>query len=104
MLALVDRGGRVPADHPLRTIKAMADQALEQRSSEFDPMDPAAGRASIPPKRLLKASLLLTLYAVRSERAFCEELDDSLLFRWFLASSPIRRRARTVVPTSMRER
>src|SRR3977135_3139237 len=42
------------------------------------------GRASIPPERLLKASLLISLYSVRSERAFCEELTYHLLFRWFL--------------------
>jgi transposase len=42
------------------------------------------GRPSIPPERLLKASLLIALYSVRSERAFCEELDYHLLFRWFL--------------------
>ena len=42
------------------------------------------GRASVPPERLLKASLLISLYSVRSERAFCEELEYNLLFRWFL--------------------
>ena len=42
------------------------------------------GRPSIPPERLLKASLLIALYSVRSERAFCEQLDYNLLFRWFL--------------------
>jgi len=42
------------------------------------------GRPSIPPERLLKAGLLMALYSVRSERAFCEELDYRLLFRWFL--------------------
>ena len=63
MLAFVDLEERVPKDHPLRTIKAVADEALE---------------------RLLKASLLISLYSVRSERAFCEELEYNLLFRWFL--------------------
>ena len=38
----------------------------------------------MPPERLLKASLLIALYSVRSERAFCEQLDYNLLFRWFL--------------------
>jgi len=42
------------------------------------------GRPSIPPERLLKATLLMALYTVRSERHFCEELDYNLLFRWFL--------------------
>ena len=44
----------------------------------------AVGRPSIPPERLLKASLLMALYTVRSERLFCEQLDYNLLFRWFL--------------------
>ena len=41
-------------------------------------------RPSIPPERLLKASVLMALYTVRSERMFCEQLDYNLLFRWFL--------------------
>ena len=44
----------------------------------------ATGRPSIPPERLLKASLLMALYTVRSERLLCEQLDYNLLFRWFL--------------------
>ena len=44
----------------------------------------ALGRPSIPPERLLKASLLMALYTVHSERMFCEQLDYNLLFRWFL--------------------
>ena len=84
MLAFVDLEERVPADHPLRTIKALADEALPRLSPEFDRMYADVGRPSIPPERLLKASLLIALYSVRSERAFCEELDYNLLFRWFL--------------------
>ena len=84
MLAFVDLEERVPKDHPLRTIKAVADQALERLSPEFDRMYAKVGRASVPPERLLKASLLICLYSVRSERAFCEELEYNLLFRWFL--------------------
>ena len=42
------------------------------------------GRPSIPPERLLKASLLIALYSVRSDRLFCEMLDYNILFRWFL--------------------
>ena len=84
MLAFIDLETRVPPDHPLRTIKAVADQALERLSPEFDRMYAEVGRPSIPPERLLKALLLIALYSVRSERAFCEELDYHLLFRWFL--------------------
>lgn len=86
MLAFVDLESRVPQDHPLRTIKRLADEALATLSPLFDQLyaDDGTGRPSIPPERLLKASLLMSLYSVRSERALCEELDYHLLFRWFL--------------------
>ena len=71
MLAFVDLDARVPPDHPLRIIKDLADQALAALSPEFDRMYAEVGRPSIPPERLLKASLLIALYSVRSERAFC---------------------------------
>jgi hypothetical protein len=76
MLALVDLEERVPAHHPLRTIKRFADRALAELSPTFDAMYRTGGRPSIPPpERLLKASLLISPYSVRSERAFCEEQD-----------------------------
>jgi transposase len=84
MLAFVDIEARVPPEHPLRTIKALADQALAAMSPIFDGMYAEIGRPSVPPERLLKACLLIALYSVRSERAFCEELDYNLLFRWFM--------------------
>src|SRR6266566_487522 len=84
MLAFVDLEERVPRNHPLRVIKQFADRALVELSPVFDEMYGAGGRPSIPPERLLKASLLISLFSVRSERAFCEELDYHLLFRWFL--------------------
>src|ERR1051325_9592857 len=83
-LAFVDPDSRIPRDHPLRTIRRFADLALAQLSPEFDRLYAQTGRFSIPPERLLKASLLIALYSVRSERAFCEQLDYNLLFRWFL--------------------
>src|SRR5207253_6587926 len=84
MLAFVDLESRVPLDHPLRTVKRFADEALATLSPLFEAMYADSGRPSIPPERLLKASLLMSLYSVRSERAFCEELEFHLLFRWFL--------------------
>jgi transposase len=50
----------------------------------FDSMYSTTGRPSIPPERLLKSTLLMALYTVRSERLFCEQLDYNILFRWFL--------------------
>src|SRR6476660_6292076 len=86
MLAFVDPETLIPTDHPLRTIKRLADAALAELSPLFDEMYAAdgQGRASIPPERLLTAGLLISLYSVRSERAFCEELTYHLLYRWFL--------------------
>ena len=84
LLAFIDLETRVPSNHPLRVIKRLADQALKALSPDLDRMYANVGRPSIPPERLLKSSLLIALYSVRSERAFCEQLDYNLLFRWFL--------------------
>ena len=84
MLAFADLDARIPAGHSLRAVKRLADRALTELSPVFDRMCAAGGRPSIPPERLLKAGLLIALYSIRSERAFCEELDYHLLYRWFL--------------------
>ena len=87
MLAFVDLEERVPVGHPIRAIKRMADRALAELSPVFDAMYAETGRPSIPPERLLKAELLIALFSVRSERAFCADLDYNLLYRWFLDMS-----------------
>jgi transposase len=84
MLAFVDPEALVPANHPIRAIRQLADEALTELSPLFEQMYADVGRPSIPPEHLLKASLLMALYSVRSERAFCEQLGYNLLFRWFL--------------------
>ena len=84
MLAFVNLDERVPPDHPLRIIKRVADDVLDRMSGDFDRMYSRIGRASVPPERLLKSLLLISLYSIRSERAFCQELDYNLLYRWFL--------------------
>ena len=75
---------RVRQDHPLRQIRAMADQALSNMSERFDVMYAKTGRPSIAPEKLLRAQLLQMLYSVRSERLLMEEIDYSVLFRWFV--------------------
>lgn len=75
---------RVPSDHPLRRVKAQADAVLSTMSAQFDAMYATVGRPSIAPERLLKSTLLIALYSVRSDRLFCEMLDYNMLFRWFL--------------------
>src|SRR5271154_6550003 len=84
MLMVMEPGDRVSKEHPLRRVKELADAALTQLSPLFDEMYSEIGRPSIPPERLLKASLLMALHTVRSERLFCEQLDYNFLFRWFL--------------------
>jgi transposase len=75
---------RVRPDHPLRAIRAMSDLALWSMSSRFDAMYSQTGRPSIPPEKLLRAQLLQMLYSIRSERLLMEEIDYSVLFRWFV--------------------
>src|SRR3954469_24542814 len=84
MFSVVSPERRIPTDHPLRRIKAMADEILSGLSTTFDAMYSKVGRPSIPPERLLKSQILMALYTVRSDRQFCEQLDYNLLFRWFL--------------------
>ena len=75
---------RVPADHPLRPIRAMVDTILAELSPEFATLYSRVGRPSIPPEKLLRALLLQVLYSTRSERLLMEQLDYNLLFRWFV--------------------
>jgi transposase len=84
MFCLINPDSLVPASHPIRKIKELADDALEQLSPIFDAMYADEGRPSIPPERLLKATILMALFSVRSERLFCEQLAYNLLYRWFL--------------------
>jgi transposase len=75
---------RVRKDHPLRAIRSMVDEVLAQVSRRFDSMYASAGRPSIPPEKLLRAQLLQILYSIRIERLLMEEIDYSMLFRWFV--------------------
>lgn len=84
MLCLLSPETAVPTTHPIRAIRRLVDAALTDLSPAFDAMYAATGRPSIPPERLLKATLLMAFYTVRSERLFCEQLNYNLLFRWFL--------------------
>ena len=75
---------RVPADHPLRKIRALVDGVLKDMSPHFGKLYSEVGRPSIAPERLLRALLLQIFYSVRSERLLMEQLDYNLLFRWFV--------------------
>jgi transposase len=84
MLLGVTANDLIPPDHPIRAIKQLVDRALTTLSPSLSAMYAATGRHSIPPEHLLKASILMALYTIRSERQFCERLQYDLLFKWFL--------------------
>ena len=84
MLLAVTPDSFIPDDHPIRRIKPLVERVLARLSPLFDAMYAERGRPSIPPEHLLKASLLIALYSIRSERQFCERLRYDLLFKWFL--------------------
>jgi transposase len=74
----------VPADHPLRAIRAMVDAALEQMSPSLEALYACGGRPSVAPEYLLRAQLVQILYAIPSERRLVEQLRYNLLLRWFV--------------------
>jgi len=84
MFSYINLEQRVPAEHPLRAIRQMVDQALHDLSAHFDTLYARGGRPSIPPEQLLRALLLQVLYGLRSERQLMEQVDFNLLYRWFV--------------------
>ena len=84
MLTSVSTEDLIPADHPIRKIRVVVDAVLAELDGTFDQMYSAAGRRSVPPEVLLKSTVLMAMYSIRSERAFCERLNYDLLFKWFL--------------------
>ncbi len=84
MLTTLSPEEMIPADHPIRRIRAVVDAVLGELDGEFSVMYATTGRPSVPPEQLLKATVLMALYSIRSERAFCERLNYDLLFKWFL--------------------
>ena len=84
LFSYVDLEARVRGDHPLRTIREIANQALSDLSKAFTALYTDFGRPSIAPERLLRAMLLQAFYGIRSERQLMERLEFDLLFRWFV--------------------
>ena len=84
LFSYVDLEERVPAKHPLRTIRAIVNDVLAALDREFEALYEGTGRQSVAPQRLLRASLLQAFYSVRSERQLMEQIDYNLLFRWFV--------------------
>src|SRR5438046_4702326 len=75
---------RIPADHPLRAVRRLADEALAALNGRFEALYSSMGRPSIAPEMLLRATLLQAFFSVRSERMLMEQIDYNLLFRWFV--------------------
>jgi transposase len=84
MFSYVSVDERVPADHPIRKLRVLVDAILKELDELLASRYAAGGRTSIPPERLLRASLLQVVYSVRSERLLMEQLNYNLLFRWFV--------------------
>lgn len=76
--------GRSPKIHPLRQVRQLADQVLDRLNPIVSKLNPEAGRPSIAPEQLLLALLLQAIYRIRAERMLIKQLDDNLLFRWFV--------------------
>jgi transposase len=83
-LAAIDVNARIPQGHPIREIKRLSDEVFRRLGERFEAMYSEMGRPSIPPECLLGARLLMALFSVPSDRAFCERLRYDLLFQWFL--------------------
>lgn len=84
MLSTLSTESLIPADHPIRRIRRVVETVLRELDAEFAGMYAASGRPSVPPEVLLKSTVLMAMYSMRSERAFCERLNYDLLFKWFL--------------------
>jgi transposase len=84
LFSYVQLEDRIPATHPLREIKRMADAALQEMSPELDKLYSRTGRPSIPPESLIKAVLLQILFGIRSEIQLMEQMEYNLLYRWFV--------------------
>ncbi len=84
MLSSLSTEDLIPADHPIRRIRVVVDEVLAGLDDKFDAMYASSGRRSVPPETLLKATVLMAMYSIRSERAFCERLNYDMLFKWFL--------------------
>src|SRR6202795_3435298 len=84
MFSYISPEKRVPADHPLRPIRKLVDEILQEMSPRLANLYSDVGRPSIAPESLLRSLVLQIFYAVRSERMLIEQLQFNLLFRWFV--------------------
>jgi transposase len=84
LFSYVDLEERIPPRHPLRKIRQVVNDALASLDADFEALYTDFGRPSIPPERLIRASLLQILFSIRSERQLMEQMDYNLMIRWFV--------------------
>jgi transposase len=75
----------VPGDHPVRDIAVVLD--LSWVYSELEPFYPKIGRPWIDPVLMIRMLIIGYLFAIRSERALCRDLQVNLAYRWFCGLS-----------------
>lgn len=86
LFSYISTDDRIPASHPLRQVRRLADQALNRLNPTFCRLYPEDGRPSIPPEKLLLAALLLqAIYGIRSERMLIEQV-----FGWVKQAAGLR--------------
>ena len=88
LFSYISPEARVPANHPLRAVRALVRDVLAELDCTFSQLYASEGRPSIAPEQLLSALLLQVFYGIRSERQLMEQLDYNLLYRWFVGLSP----------------
>ena len=84
MLSSLSTDDLIPAEHPIRKIRVVVDTVLTEMDGGFSVMYSTKGRPSVPPEVLLKSTVLMAMFSMRSERAFCERLSCDMLFKRFL--------------------
>jgi transposase len=80
LFSYVDIEAGIAAKHPLRAMRRLTNAALADLDGAFSVPYQAIGRPSIPPERLLRATLLELLYTIRLERQLIERIEFDLLF------------------------
>jgi transposase len=75
---------KLPGDHPLRKIRAKAEEVLRALSADLDALYSHRGRPSIPPEQIFLALLWMALFSIRSERLLEDCLRYDLRCRWFV--------------------
>ena len=74
-------GDAVPEDHLVRRIDTSLD--LSWLRSELAPHYSSMGRPSIDPELMIRMLVVGYVFAIRSERLICREVQVNLAYRWF---------------------